>query len=236
MENELKNSFIIEQDFDQKEEFLIRLILEINCLNQLRCFLCKRDISKSMKFICEQCDCQAFCINCLITKRHPADHDFHTVDKLDFPLFTENWKIIEEYKLLHNLAVLGLNNWEGIKNVIKNKGEVECESHYYSFYYTEKGHILEENSVILDARKNIIKEQFYICEEIQKKKLQDYYTNYGSFPLLPKNIKEKKNGLLFPAELLEFNKKINEFDKEFSNDKEILLGFLEFDVMMKKKI
>ena len=232
MEKELKqHMFDVKLDFDPNNDFLIYLTFQLNCLNNLPCFLCKKDVSKTMKFLCEECNNQVFCINCLVTKRHSVEHEFHILDNLNFSLFTKDWKIMEEYKLLQNLEVSGLNNWEDIKYAMENKGEIECESHYYSFYCTKKDCPLpEENSMILDVSKNIIEEKLNKNKETQKNKLKEYFTNFGSFPLLLNNIKvNKTNGLLYPAELLGYNPKRNEFDKEYLNHNEILLTSLEFD-------
>ena len=229
---------------ENKEDFLNDLIFQLNSKIGLYCFLCKKDISKNMKFICEQCDNQAFCINCLLSKRHPEDHEFHIADNLNYPLFTKDWKMNEEYKLLQNMALSGLNNWEDISNVMENKGQVECESHYYSFYYTEKDcPNPKESSVILDDNKNIIEEKSNINKEIQESKLKDYQANKGSAPEPPKDIKTyKKNGRGLclrknmknggaesAAEILGCRPKRNEFETEFLNDTEIELSHLEFD-------
>ena len=229
---------------ENKEDYLNDLIFQLNSKIGLYCFLCKKDISKNMKFICEQCDNQAFCINCLLSKRHPVDHEFHIADNLNYPLFTKDWKMNEEYKLLQNMALSGLNNWEDISNVMENKGQVECESHYYSFYYTEKGFPNpKESSVILDDNKNIIEEKSNINKEIQESKLKDYQANKGSAPEPPKDVKTyKKNGRGLclrknmknggaesAAEILGCRPKRNEFETEFLNDTEIELSHLEFD-------
>lgn len=41
--------------------------------------------------------------------------------------------MIEEYKLFQNLSLSGLNNWEDIKDVMDNKGKIECESYNFCF-------------------------------------------------------------------------------------------------------
>ena len=229
---------------DDKEDFLNDLIFQLNTKIGLECFICKKDISKNIKFLCEQCNNQAFCIKCLLEKKHPLDHEFHVADNLNYPLFTKDWKMNEEYKLLQNLALSGLNNWEDISNVMENRGQVECESHYYSFYYTEKDDPNpKEKSVILDDNKKIIEERLKINENIEKNKLNEYQVNKGSVPEQPKEVKTyKRNGRCLclrknmknggaesAAEILGCRPKRNEFETEFLNDTEIELSHLEFD-------
>ena len=137
---------------------MIDLISQLNIV-KLFLFLCKKDIPKSLKFIREQCNKQTFCIKPLLTKRYSVVHEFYIADNLNYPFFAKNRKMIEEYKLLQNLSLSGLNNWEDIKDVMDNKGKIECESYYYCFYFTEKEcHNPKENFVILDDHKNIKEE------------------------------------------------------------------------------
>ena len=101
----------------------------------------------------------------------------------------------EEYKLLLNLSSSGLNNWEDISNIMGNRGQVECESHYYSFYYTDKDDPMpKESSIIIDNNKNIIKEKLEKNKKIvEKNKLNEIQINKGNnIQEEPKEVKTSK--------------------------------------------
>ena len=230
---------------EEEEEKLADLVFQLNSKNSgVDCFICKKDLTKNIKFLCQKCNNQVFCIKCLIKKRHSVDHEFQIIDNLNYPLFTDDWKMNEEYKLLQNLATSGLNNWEDISNIMGNRGQVECESHYYSFYYTEKNNPNpKESSIIIDDNKNIIEDKLEINKNIEKKKLNEYQMNKGSIPEPPKEVKTyKRNGRYLclrknmknggaesAAEILGCRPKRNEFETEFLNDTEIEISHLEFD-------
>ena len=244
LENNISNKQIIALK-EEKEDNIYDLVFQMNSKNSgLECFICKKDLTKNIKFFCQKCNYQIFCINCLIKKNHPEDHEFQIIDNLNYPLFTEDWKMNEEYKLLQNLSLSGLNNWEDISNNMGNRGQVECESHYYSFYYTEKEDPNpKEYSIILDNNKNIIEEKLKLNKNIEKNKLEEYQKNKGCAPDPPKEIKtNKRNGRCLclrknmknggaesAAEILGCRPKRNEFETEFLNDTEIELSHLEFD-------
>jgi len=240
-----KKKLIISKD-QEEEDPLSEMVFQLNSKNTgIECFICKKDLTKNIKFLCEKCNNQVFCIKCFIEGKHPKDHKFHVIDNLNYPLFTEDWKMHEEYKLLVNLSTSGLNNWEDISNIMGNRGQVECESHYYSFYYTQKEDPLpKENSIIIDNNKNIIKEKLEINKNIVKNKLNECQVNKGnSIQEQPKEVKvNKRNSRCLclrknprngeaesAAEILGCRPKRHEFETEFLNDTEIEISHLEFD-------
>ena len=243
-----KNSILSikeEEKEEDEEERLAELVFQLNSKNTgIECFICKKDLTKNIKFLCQKCNNQIFCIKCLIYKKHSTEHEFQIIDNLNYPLFTDDWKMNEEYKLLKNLSISGLNNWEDISNIMGNRGQVECESHYYSFYYTEKDNPNpKESSIIIDDNKKIIEEKLEINKKIEKKKLNEYQMNKGSIPEPSKEVKAyKRNGRYLclrknmknggaesAAEILGCRPKRNEFETEFLNDTEIEISHLEFD-------
>ena len=52
------------------------------------------------------------------------EHEFQLIDNLNYSLFTDDWKIIEKYKLLKNLSISGLNNWEDISNIMRIREKI----------------------------------------------------------------------------------------------------------------
>jgi hypothetical protein len=76
----------------------------VEASSKIMCHFCSRDISKSIRIICEECIDKEYCIDCLVLCKEehgiPHKHDYHIVDKLDFPLFTSDWTTSEELMLL----------------------------------------------------------------------------------------------------------------------------------------
>ena len=67
--------------------------------------------------------------------------EYRILSKMNDPLFTEDWTLGDEIKLLGAIEKLGLENWEEISKIL-NKGKLECQSHYLAFYYKGKDDFL----------------------------------------------------------------------------------------------
>ena len=91
---------------------------------KLKKWICKKDLTKNIKFLCQKYHNQIFCIKCFIYKKHSMEHEFQLIDNLNYSLFTDDWKIIEKYKLLKNLSISGLNNWEDISNIMRIREKI----------------------------------------------------------------------------------------------------------------
>ena len=236
-----------------EEENMAELVFKLNTKTSgIECFLCQKDLSKNIKFLCEECGNKIFCIKCLITKRHSPEHQFQVIDILNYSFFTDDWSVGDEYNLLHNLSISGLNNWEDISNIL-NRGQVECEAHYYSFYYKEnKNPMPREEDIILDNQKKIVPGILSRNKLISSKKSEEINksnANNNSSKEPSKEIKPNKKagryiGLrknLKPgeaetaAEILGCRPKRHEFETEFLNDTEIEISHLEFDDNDKKE-
>ena len=135
---------------------------------------------------------------------------------------------------------------------MENKGQVECESHYYSFYYTNKENPYpDETKVILDENKNIKNEQLSINKKIKNEnneKILKFTTNGGNTneemeredPNVKRNsrslcVRKNNRGGESISEILGVKPKRKEFDNEFLNDTEIEISHLEFDEEEKEK-
>ena len=89
------------------------LVFKYNSINtNIKCKICQKDITNNIKFYCNICENYVFCINCFLLSKHDNTHSYHILDNLNFPLYTDDWSINEEHKLLSNIAKCGLNNWE----------------------------------------------------------------------------------------------------------------------------
>ena len=213
----------------------------------LKCKLCQKEITDNIKFYCDICD-DIFCINCFLLSKHNKEHEYHIIDALNFPLFISDFSAKEEHKLLSFVEKCGLNNWEEISKAIDNKGQVECESYYYSFYYKEKDKPLpDEGNIILDANKNIQNNKLEENKKLYKEMISKFSSTGGG----PHQGTEEENfsknnarSICFPknggvgesvSEVLGARIKRNEFDNEFLNDIEVEMCHLEFNENDNKK-
>ena len=216
----------------------------------IKCKICQKDITNNIKFYCEECD-YIFCINCFLLSKHNNDHGYHIIDALNFPLFIDNWSLKEEHKLLSFVAKCGLNNWEEISKSIENKGQVECESYYYTFYYKNKDNPApDQTKLILDGNKNIITSQLKENKKEYENMISKVSSNRGlgispDEENFPKNNSRSicipKNGTVGESvsEVLGARIKRKEFDNEFLNDIEVEMSNLEFndnDKMKEKEL
>ncbi len=146
---------------------LLKLTMVDNS-HKSHCQFCGRDISRTIRIICDVCDNIEYCIDCLVLNRGNKttessnvkngtssttsttssachSHDYHIADKLNFNIFTEEWIASEELMLLSSIEKFGLDNWTDISENIGTKARLECEAHYYNFYYKAKDDFLPSN-------------------------------------------------------------------------------------------
>ena len=235
-------------------DMLFETVFKSNGLTKTQCAICARDISLQIKIICGECSDKnkqyIYCLNCLAQLKHP-NHDYYLVDKLNFPLFTLDWTMKDELRLISSIEKCGLDNWGDISDNMINRGKVECESHYYTFYYQSKDVILpKEESVILKSIKadgsfEIDNDRLKRNEEREKNEKEIRTLNQGKVPE-PTQVNEKsvknngrsvirgnrnKNGestVQTAGEILGYWPKRDEFDIEFLNDAELEIAELEF--------
>lgn len=152
---------------------------------KLNCYACNKSIINQIKVILDPnyskdknfqkgLNFNALCINCFVfkTKYNPKEKvnyiinemtlnaykftNYKILNKFSENLFTNDWTLGDEIKLLGALQRLGLNNWEEISKIL-GKGKLECESHYYTFYYKSKNDFLPDDKIIkLNSKKNIL--------------------------------------------------------------------------------
>ena len=239
-ENDIKND---NNNLDGKD--ISELVYNYNSINLLiKCKICKKEIENNIKLYCNTCDDFIFCINCFINSKHPKTHDYHILDNINFPLYIDDWTANEEHKLLSYISKCGLNNWEEICKSMKNKGKVECESHYYSFYYTNKEDPYpKEDKIILDADKNIMEEKLNSNRELYEAINETFSSNIGKkveeSESGNQNIKRNSRSLTIRknsgggaesiSEIIGGRPKRNELENEFMNDIELQISNLEFN-------
>lgn len=122
----------------------------------------------------------------LVKTKNKDKFSYYIIDRMEMSLFTQNWTLEQELKLLNGIEKLGLDNWDNISQAA-NKGSVECESHYYTFYYKNQIEIMpNENEVILHEKNNT-----------DNNTSENYIENYPSYTINLKqaNANKKKEDI-----------------------------------------
>jgi transcriptional adapter 2-alpha len=108
--------------------------------NRVHCDNCEKDITKHVRVQCIDCPAQCdICVNCflglVVFDQHVPEHRYQLVNKLNFPLFVEDWTAEEELLLMEGLERKGFGNWQDIAEMIGNeKTREEIERHYDEVY------------------------------------------------------------------------------------------------------
>ena len=78
------------------------------------------------------------------------------LDNLQFPIFHSEWTAKEELLLLQGIMKCGMGNWIDIsEQYVKSKAPLDCEEHYFTFYYKNKENNMpsdEQDTIILGPR------------------------------------------------------------------------------------
>ena len=242
---------------------------------KVQCCFCEKNIANNIKILLEpfpkniifplkkgSLPFELICLKCLMIKLKNNSHEiesinylndsnphkytyYRIINKMEEPIFTEDWSFGDEIKLLGGLERLGIGNWEEISK-ITGKGKFECESHYYAFYYKKNDDFIPKininNNINLNNKnyKNEMKKN----KEKEKNILLKIGNDLGYIPFsIDNNIsnrsininrKNKKsehnNSIIFQnaCNALGYCQKRNEFDVEYNNDAEIELMEIEY--------
>ena len=168
--------------------------------------------------------------------------NYHIVYKMNEPVFTDDWTLEEEIKLLGALSHLGIGNWGDISQLL-GKGKFECRSHYHAFYYKRQNdYIPNLNSCIniknkINERKKNKSVENQILQNIGKKigyipYIIDNNQTNRSISINRNNSKSEHSGnkvqLQNACNTLGYWPKRKEFDVEYKNDAEIELMEIDY--------
>ncbi|CAD8067888.1 unnamed protein product [Paramecium primaurelia] len=194
--------------------------------NKVHCDNCEKDITKQARILCNDCpNAIDICMNCFLNlqefESHVISHSYSIINKLNFPIFVEDWTAEEELLLLEGLEKKGFGNWQDIAEMLGgDKAQEEIAQHYDDIILSG-----EFRKMPLLSKRNQD-----TLELIKPKRAQT----------APKRIKEEQNitktGRLTPnmssqsgQEIVGFMPKRGDFDIEFDNDAELLLAEMEFN-------
>ena len=270
-----KNNFkkISSTDTKQNDE-AIKIFFNAQSTTKLNCFACNKSIINQIKIILDPnyspdknfqkgLNFNALCINCFLlkTKYNPKEKvnyiinemtlnaykftHYKILNKLSENLFTNDWTLGEEIKLLGAIERLGLNNWEEISKIL-GKGKFECESHYYTFYYKSKNDFLPDDKILKLIHKNNISKKniLYSNKKTENNFMNIINQNIGYIPFVenskPNRSLSKNNNIKKDDQdknksynqniydILGYWEKRKDYDVEFKNEAEIQMSEIEF--------
>ena len=248
----------------KQNEETIKFFLDAQSTIKMNCYSCNKNIINQIKIILDPSyskdknfqkglNFNALCVKCFIlkTKYNPKEKVNYIINEMTlntykftnykilnkFPenIFTQDWTLGDEIKLLGAIERLGLNNWEEISKIL-GKGKFECESHYYTFYYKSKDDFLPDESII--NTNSLISNK---AEE--NKYMNKIKQNIGYIPFSENNKQNRsisKNNIKKDDQdknkhvnqnvydILGYWEKRKDYDVEFKNEAEIQMSEIEF--------
>ena len=253
-----------------KDDQILHNFFDAQSTIRVQCCICGRFIINRIKILLEpipKCEninikkdslpFELICLKCLISqlkknnfsvyslnyleKEQPHKYThYRIINKMNEPIFTNDWSLADELKLLGGIGRLGIGNWGEISKIL-GKGKFECESHYYTFYYKKKNdympklNLYDSKNYKTEMKKNKSEENLLI------EKLNH---NLGYIPFsidinqsnrsininLSNSKSEHSNSIISQnaCNILGYSQKRNEFDVEYKNDAEIELMEIDY--------
>ena len=270
VEQVLDSNLLQENQMQKSEdEKILNNLLEAQAVIKLLCCICNKDIAHQIKIILEPISnnfkihqkgllFNSLCVDCFVSKtKYDSKTNFYYVvndmtlncylfmnyrilKKMSEPLFTYDWSLGDEIKLLGAIEKMGLDNWDEISKIL-NKGIFECEAHYYTFYYKGKDDYLPDDK----NYSNINTEEILNQNKIKENKLLlNIENNIGYIPFAEsnklkrtlaknyniKNNSEEKSKInnINTYDTLGYWTKRKEYEVEYKNEAEILMSEIEF--------
>eukprot|EP01133_Synstelium_polycarpum_P002959 gene2959-3401_t len=190
---------------------------------QYHCDYCQKDISNVVRIRCSVCEDFDLCLECFSVGveiyPHKNDHDYHVVDNMHFPMFTEEWGADEELLLLEGIELYGMGNWNDVSDNVGHKSPAECKQHYFTFYLNSSTSPLPDVTKVLTNSDNV---------HFKRAKS----TNYNPNDRKPRSAAapESSEGPSGPVtDSVGFMKNRGHFEYEFDNDAEVVVKDLVFE-------
>lgn len=199
-----------------------------------QCDYCSRDLTNVVRIRCAECKDFDLCLDCFSVgaevNGHKKTHDYHVMEKLDFPLLSEDWTAHQEALLLQGLEQYGLGNWSEVAMHVGSQSKGKCEDHYYTHYVDcPTGPMPDLNRVTAERT---LRPMSAAAEE-QMKKLADLraqHTMQGPPPKQNKKGDYYTNANAPPgSDVVGYMPSRGDFDVEYDNDAEAVLADMTID-------
>jgi len=229
-EEEMKME-VIEQKIALDKVVTTEFILE-----EFRCDICQKEITKSLKILCGECEMK-LCLECLITGKekasHSKTHDYFVLDKLAIPIYDPQWTALEELMLIKATEKFGIDNWIEIAAYIETKTAEECEIHYYAFYYiSQEQKVPKEDFIIaekLDNGYKIIQDRVKYVEEALKRSADKLKLKQEMDLRESSEVQKVVADIdLSAGNVIGYMPLRGDFNVEYDNDAELILAEMEF--------
>lgn len=191
-------------------------------LNLRTCMTCHRDISEEVYIKCTRCAGFNQCLECFSVgyeaQLHLRTHPFVVMEPFVQPVFQKGWTAEEEITFLDSIQTYGMGNWQEIADVLKTKTSIECERHYFSTF--------------MESESTPIPGEHVISEAVLPPPLPFDTTARESRPSIAhdKNLQERgKKERTTPAEFAGWMPRRMEFEVEFLNEAEQMIGQITFN-------
>jgi transcriptional adapter 2-alpha len=193
------------------------------------CDYCNRDITNQVRIRCAECQEFDLCLDCFSVgaeiQSHKRSHSYRVMEKLDFPVLSNDWTAHEELMLLQALDLYGLGNWVEVAMHVGTQSKTKCEEHYYQYYidfpgtgpYPDVSRCTERNtlaplsaSMLADMQQTA--QARHMTPQHQPAKKKDYYADCPP-----------------GSEIVGYMPRRGDFDVEYDNDAEAVLADLAID-------
>jgi len=213
---------------------------------KIQCAFCDKEITRYTKIQDAENMRTIMCITCLIEGRktdiHPVSDSYHVLNKLNFPLYEDNWSAEEEILLLEGMEKYGFGNWGDIGDHIgTDKTGEDVASHYEKIYLSADGPAaMNEVLTSRDEEGNLVVKQTdggtkaFGEVELKKKKgtkpgnEKKGGSGGGMGGKAPSGLIPKDTGIN-AGEIIGYMPFRGDFDYEYDNEAELFLAELEFN-------
>lgn len=218
------------------DDVLDKVVTAEFVLDEFRCDVCRKEITKSLKLLCAECGVK-LCLECFTAGKeqatHKKTHDYYVLDRLTVPIYDPHWTALEELMLIRGIEKFGIDNWIEIAEYIGSKQADECEVHYYAFYYVSQEQKVPRADAAVAERCGsgfkLLEEKVVEAEEAVKKsaekvKLKQEMDLAAAPEAQTKVAEVDGNG----GDVIGYMPLRGDFNIEYDNDAELILADMEF--------
>jgi len=203
------------------------------------CDYCQKDISDVVRIRCAVCKDFDLCLECFSVgveiSDHKNDHAYKIMDYMSFPLFEEGWGADEELLLIEGIQMYGLGNWTDVADHVSTKSQDACREHYFKIYIMSPTSPLPDTSKLLTTnlsdylRRRQALHPMSAHDDLSKSFGAGSSASGKGSKTNKKNTKPKHQNVSCPVahtDLAGFMPKRLEFETEWNNDAELMIGDL----------
>ena len=178
------------------------------------------------------------CVNCFLDGKHNDRHlppnTYHVLNRLNFPLFEDNWSAEEEVLLMEGMEKYGFGNWGDIADHLATDKTPEDLVYHYERVYLDTPSLYPVDEVLSkrDAKNNLIIKSGDVAgkgmAEVDGKRKKSKYANERKGATVggktvQSGLQTKDSGTN-AGEIVGYMPLRGDFDYEYDNEAELFLG------------